>query len=46
MNFFCTKKHYAEWRQGAGSNPDIYGLPLAEAVAVARVLFGPAEDRG
>jgi hypothetical protein len=46
MNFFCTKKHYDEWLQDTGSNPDIFGMPLADAVVVSRALFGPTEDRG
>jgi hypothetical protein len=45
MNFFCTKKHYDEWLQGAGGNPDIFGMPVADAVVVSRILFEPPEDR-
>jgi hypothetical protein len=42
MNFFCTKNHFGAWASSAGSNPDQYGLPVAEAVTVARGLFGAA----
>lgn len=40
MNFFCTKKHFENFAASAEPNPDLYGLPLAAAVAVSRVLFG------
>jgi hypothetical protein len=40
MNFFCTKRHLDEWYAAAGFNPDYYGMALAEALAVSRLLFG------
>jgi hypothetical protein len=39
MNFFCTKNHFEQWQVSAGNNPDIYGLPIPEAVRVSRSLF-------
>lgn len=40
MNFFCTKNHLDEWYASTGGNPDYYGLSLAEALDVSRMLFG------
>jgi hypothetical protein len=40
MHFFCTKNHFEDWLASVAPNPDIYGLPIAAAVAVAQALFG------
>ena len=40
MNFFCTKNHLDGWYAASGSDPDLYALSLAEALAVSRMLFG------
>jgi hypothetical protein len=39
MNFFCTKNHYEQWLVTAGANPDVFGLPLVDAMAVSHALF-------
>ena len=41
MNFFCTKEHQKEWQDKlSGNTKEIYGLNLADALAVAKRIFG------
>lgn len=46
MNFFCTKKHFEEWRESTGADMSgLFALDPVDAFKVADIVFGRHEER-
>lgn len=46
MNFFCTKKHFEEWRDASGTSMDgLFILDAEDAFKAADIVFGRHEER-